>query len=142
MTEEAKLFGIAKSQIPAIALMSTFMAIVISMLAIAISMMIGMRSEMNANNSALRAEMNANNNALRAEMNANNNALRAEFREDIRALDSRIDALSVEMAETNARIQNIERNLPDYDSLEARIGDIERGQALLNRRLDALSNAE
>ena len=68
-------------------------------------------------------------------VNGNINALRAETRADFRALDSRVDALTVEVAELNVRVANIEkqvanvktllesieRNLPDYGLTEDRL---------------------
>ena len=104
-----------------------------------------LRAETNANFNAMRAEMNANDNALgaeintlRSDMNANDNALRSE----IRSLDDRVDALTVKMAETNARLENIERQLPFYNSLIERLGILERAQTRLTERLDAFINGE
>ena len=141
-TEETTFLGIPKSQFPSVALRATFMTITISLLAVAISIMTGMRSDMNANDNAIRAEMNANNIALRSEMNANNIALRSEMnandnalRADIKDIDDRIDALSVE---TNARLESIERQIPDYNDIEARFSAIERDQTRIRQRLDAL----
>ena len=155
MTQNSDTFlGFDKKQIP-----------LLSLLLAGLIMLAGMFYQVNSNINALRADMNA----LRAEMNANDIAHRA----DIRALDSRVDALtvevaksnvridvlSVEAAETNARIENIERrvenierSLPDYASVDerlddlerdqARIADLEREQARLIQLVNALSNAE
>ena len=157
--EETKFLGIPKSQFPSAALRATSVTVIISLLAIAVSIMIGMRSDMNANDNAIRAEviafraetntninalrseMNANDNALRSEMNANDNALRAEIntlRADIKDLDDRVDALTVEMSGTNAQIESIERQIPDYNDIDARFNSIEREQNRLRQRMDAL----
>lgn len=42
-------------------------------------------------------------------------------------------------ANDNARLANVERLLPEYDSLRARIDAVERGQAALADRIDALA---
>ena len=135
MTEDNSTFlGFDKKQIP-----------LLSLLLAGFIMLAGMfyqvNSNMNANHAALRADniaLRADNNALRAEMTANDNALR----DDINDLDSRIDVLSVEAAETNARIVNIESRLPEYASVDERLDKIEREQARLNELVKALTNAE
>ena len=169
MIDNSTFLGFDKKQIP-----------LLSLLLAGFLMLAGMFYQLNANINALnaninalRAEMNANDNALRAEMNANINALRSEMnalrsetnadinavRDDVSDLDSRIDVLSVEAAETNARIvniegriENIERSLPAYayvderiDKLEreqARITELEREQARLNQLVADLVSAE
>ena len=152
MTQDNSTFlGFDKKQIP-----------ILSLLLAGLIMLAGMFYQINSNINALRADMNA----LRAEMNANDIAHRA----DIRALDSRVDALtvevakanvridvlSVEAAETNARIENIERrvenierrvenierNLPDYAYVDERLDGLEREQARLAELVKVLTNAE
>ena len=66
--------------------------------------------------------LNANMNSFRAEMVVNDNA--------------RCDDMN---ANDNARLANVERLLPEYDALHARIDAVERGQAALDDRIDALA---
>ena len=139
MTDNATFLGFDKKQIP-----------ILSLLLAGFLMLAGMFYQLNANINSFRAETNANINALNSRvdalqtvMTANDNALRAEMtandnalRDDINDLDSRIDVLSVEAAETNARmvniesrIENIERSLPAYASVDIRLAELEREQA-------------
>ena len=141
MTDNTKFLGFNKAQIP-----------ILSLLLAGFIMLAGMfyqlNASQNANYAALRADniaLRADNNALRAEMNAlrsdviaSDNAHRAEIND----LDSRIDILSVEAAETNARIVNIESRLPEYASVDERLDGLEREQARLAELVKALTNAE
>ena len=162
MTDNTKFLGFDKAQIPLLSL------ILAGFLMLA-GMFYQLNANMNANYAAHRADIHAlnsrvdalqsvmisNDNALRTEMNA----LRSETSADINDLDSRIDVLSVEAAETNARIvniegriENIERSLPAYayvderiDKLEreqARITELEREQARINELVADLVSAE
>ena len=134
MTDNTTFLGFDKKQIPLLALLATIVGTLIAFGGIIIALHLGTRSDMNANHAELRADINtlqsvtnANDNALRAEMTANDNALRS----DINALRSDINALAIEMAETNARIENIERSLPQYAFVDERLDDLEREQARL-----------
>ena len=160
MTQENTTFlGFDRKQIP-----------LLSLILAGFIMLAGMFYQLNANVNALSAKMDAlsarmdaNDNALRAEMNANDRALRTEiiamraeivandnaFRAEIRALDVRVNDVAVEMVktnarmtETNARLENIERLLPEYDSLDTRLNAVERDQTLTTDRIDALVSAE
>ena len=97
-------------------------------------MQIGLRSDMNANYAAHRADIHA--------LNSRVDALRAETRAEINDLDSRIDALTVEAAESNVRIENIARSLPEYASVDERLDEIERELARLSELVNALTNSE
>ena len=146
--EETKFLGIPKSQLPIAALMVAILGVIIGLFALQTAYI----AAVNANVNSLRAEMIA----FRAETNSNDNALRSDFREDVRALDARVDALTVVVVEMNARVahidarlantelnvENIERMLPDYNAIEARFSAIERDQTRINQRIDALPNPE
>ena len=142
MTQDnTTLLGFDKKQIP-----------LLSLILAGFLMLAGMFYQLNANINALRAdvnalrpEMNANDiahraeiNTLRSETNASINALRSEINAlrsetnaDIDALRADINALTVKMAETNARIENIKRNLPAYASVDERLDKLGREQARL-----------
>ena len=158
-TQDSDTFlGFDKKQIPILALLVAILGVFIAFGGIIIALQMGTRSDMNANHAELRADIRAVNSrvdTLQSVMNANDNALR----DDINDLDSRIDILSVEAAETNARIENIERRveniergLPDYASVDvrlaelereqARLADIERELARLNQLVKTLTNSE
>ena len=91
-------------------------------------------------------------NTLQTTVNANDNATR----NDIQALDSRIDALSLEAAKTNAqvgniesdiedvekRLVNIERQFPNYHSVDARLNALEFKQARISELIAELVNSE
>ena len=152
MTQQSDTFlGFDKKQIPLLALLAAVVGVFIAIGGIIIALLLGLSSDMNALNSrvdTLQAVMIANDNAIRSEMTANNNA----FRDDINALRADVNALTVEMAETNARIENIERNLPAYASVDerldkleieqARLDELEIEQARLNELVKTLTNPE
>ena len=135
MTQNSDTFlGFEKKQIPLLALLVAFGGIIIAL-------QMGMRSDMNANHAATQADIHALHSrvdalhgrvdALQLAMNANDNALRDD-----------INALTVEMAETNARIVNIESRLPEYASVDERLDQLEREQARLSELVADLVNAE
>ena len=158
MTEEKAMtiWGFSKNQIAFIGAVATIsVSIGVAIGGAIIALLIGLGGDINA----LRSDMNANDNALRSDMNANDNALR----DDIQSLDSRVDALSVEAAETNASIRNVEtrldavesrlnavesrlngveRQLLNYGSVDDRLDVIEREQTRLNEVVSDLVNAE
>ena len=166
MTQNSDTFlGFDKAQIPLLSLLLAGLIMLAGMFYQVNSNINALRADVNA----LRAEMNANDIAHRAELNAlrsEMSALRAETNTDINAvrvdvsdLDSRIDVLSVQAAETNARIvniesriENIERSLPEYASIESRLPEyasvderldgLEREQARLAELVKTLTNAE
>ena len=142
MTQDNSTFlGFEKKQIPLLALLIAFGGIIIAL-------QIGTRSDMNANHAATQADIHALNNrvdtlnnrvdTLQAVMIASDNALR----DDINALRTDINDLAVEMAETNARIVNIESRLPEYASVDERLDQLEREQARLSELVADLVNAE
>ena len=118
-----------------------------------IATVIGLFSMMNSsinrlddNITALRAEQKADLDALRAEQKADLDALRAEQKADFDALNADVDALSADVFELKldtvqimARIEEIERRLPDIESVDGRLDELEREQALIKERLDALA---
>ena len=122
MTQDNNTFlGFEKKQIPILALLATVGGVLIAFGGIIIALQMGTRSDMNANYNAHRA--------------------------DIRALDSRVDTLSVEAAETNARLDNIERRLENterqVDALtveavetNARLENVERRVENTERRVE------
>ena len=146
MTQDNTTFlGFDKKQIPLLSLLLAGLIMLAGMFYQVNSNINALRADVNA----LRAEMNANDNAHRAEINtlrsdtnASINALRSETSADINDLDSRIDVLSVEAAETNARIVNIESRLPEYASVDERLDGLEREQARLAELVKALANSE
>ena len=152
MTDNSTFLGFDKKQIPLLALLAAFGGIIIAL-------QMGMRSDMNANHAATQADIHdlhsridALDNAHRADMNALRSeisALRSETNAEINDLDSRIDVLSVEAAETNARIvniegriENIERSLPAYAYVDERIDGLELEQARINELVADLVSAE
>ena len=135
MTQDNTAFlGFEKKQIP-----------LLSLILAGFIMLAGMFYQLNANQNANHAATQADIHALhsrvdtlQAVMNANDNAHRAEMN----ALRDDIKALSVEAAETNARIVNIESRLPEYASVDERLDRLEREQARLNQLVADLVNAE
>ena len=105
--EEARFLGIGLSQLPIAALILAVSGIIITLLIFAINAI----NAANANANALRAEMIG----LRSDMNANDNALRSEFRADLRALeerfDRRIDALSADVVAIKIDLALIKRRV-------------------------------
>ena len=152
MTDNTKFLGFDKAQIPLLSLLLAGLIMLAGMFYQVNSNINALRADVNA----LRAEMNANDiahraeiNTLRSETNANINALRSEMNalrtetnSDIDALRADINALTLEMAETNARIENIERSLPGYAYMDDRLDGLEREQARLNELVKALTNPE
>ena len=162
MTDNTKFLGFDKAQIPLLSL------ILAGFLTLA-GMFYQFNANMNANHAetqadihalhsridALNSRVDALDSAHRADMNALRSeisTLRSETNADIDALRADINALSVEVAETNARIENIERSLPAYASVDerldkleieqARLDEIEREQARLNELIADFVNAE
>ena len=142
MTQDNSTFlGFDKKQIP---LLSLILAGFI-MLA---GMFYQLNSNQNANHAATQADIHALHSrvdALQSVMVANDNALRADMnavRDDMNALRTDINDLAVEMAETNARIVNIESRLPEYASVDERLDQLEREQARLSELVADLVNAE
>ena len=141
MTDNTTFLGFDKKQIPLLALLAAFGGILIAFGGIIIALQMGTRSDMNANHAATQADIHALHSrvdTLQAVMNANDNAHRAEMN----ALRDDIKALSVEAAETNARIVNIENRLPEYASVDERLDELEREQARLSELVADLVNAE
>ena len=142
MTQDNNTFlGFDKKQIPLLALLAAFGGILIAFGGIIIALQMGTRSDVNANHAATQADIHALNSrvdALQSVMVANDNAHRAEMN----ALRDDIKDLSVEAAETNARIVNIESRLPEYASVDERLDHLEREQARLNQLVADLVNAE
>jgi len=120
-----------------------------------IATVIGLFSMMNSsinrlddNITALRAEQKADLDALRAEQKSDIDALRAEQKADFDALNADVDALSADVFELKldtvqimARIEEIERRLPEIESVDGRLDELEREQALIKERLDALASS-
>ena len=148
MTDNTTFLGFEKKQIP-----------LLSLLLAGLIMLAGMFYQVNSNINALRADVNALNSRIdaldsahRADMNALRSeidALRSETNAEINALRSDIKDLSVEAAETNARIvniesriENIERSLPNYAYMDDRLDGLEREQARLSELVKALTNPE
>ena len=135
MTQDNTAFlGFEKKQIP-----------LLSLILAGFIMLAGMFYQLNANQNANHAATQADIHALHSRVDAlqsvmvsNDNAHRAEMN----ALRDDIKALSVEAAETNARIVNIESRLPEYASVDERLDHLEREQARLNQLVADLVNAE
>ena len=73
-------------------------------------------------------------------------ALRAELKADIRELGETVDALSADVVELKlttteirVRVEEIERRMPQIESMDGRLVELEKGQARLRERVDALS---
>ena len=134
MTDNTTFLGFEKKQIP---LLSLILAGFI-MLA---GMFYQVNANQNANHAATQADIHALHSrvdALQSVMVANDTAHRAEMN----ALRDDIKDLSVEAAETNARIVNIESRLPEYASVDERLDHLEREQARLSELVADLVNAE
>ena len=115
-------------------------------------------------NNGLRAEMSAQS-ALIASVDARLAAMETDIRElkdAMNALEADVVELKLEVAQIKVRLDNIERRLsvvesrlsdvesrlavvdsrlPDVESMDVRLGDLEREQARLSARVDALSKA-
>ena len=142
MTQDNNTFlGFEKKQIP-----------LLSLILAGFIMLAGMFYQINANQNANHAATQADIHALHSRVDAlqsvmvsNDNALRADMnavRDDVNAVRDDIKDLSVEAAETNARIVNIESRLPEYASVDERLDHLEREQARLNQLVADLVNAE
>ena len=112
------------------------------------SMMNSRINQLDNDITAFRAEQKAEFSALRAERKADLDALRAERKADFDALSADIDALSADIFELKldtvqimARIEEIERRLPEIESVDGRLDELEREQALIKERLDALASS-
>ena len=116
-----------------------------------LSMNDGVRNEL-AEQGAQLAAQSAAIEALRAELQAQRSENRSEFQElgeDVDALSADVVDLKIGYAETNGRLDSIEvrlsaleRRLPDAESIDDRFDDLEREQAALKERIDALASAE
>ena len=151
-TTETKLLGMTPLQAALVGALAGIFCVTLATLAIVISVLFSV----NANTSALRAEMVANDNAHRAEMNAMRsemnamrsemNAMRSEMNANDKATREELAEVKLETVKINGRLDsiegrlaNVERLLPEYDALHARIDAVERGQAALDDRVDALA---
>ena len=97
-----------------------------------------------ATNAAI-ADVAAQTAANGAAIEANGASIR-EIKDDLNALTSDVVDLKVETAEIKGkldniefRVTNIENGLPDYESVDNRLEDLERGQADLKARVDAIA---
>ena len=116
---------------------------------------LSMNNEMRSEMAALGAQLAAQGAAIEA-LSSDLQTLRAENRAEFRELGEEIDALSADVvelkigyAETNGRLDSIEirlsaveRRLPDVESMDDRLDDLEREQATLKERVDALASAD
>ena len=139
MDESNKFLGMNKSDLPGIGLQLTILVVVISLF-----------NMQNAAINRLGDEMTA----LRSEMREDNATLRSELKDDIRELSDDLDALENEVgavgsdlnalkldtAEIKVRIEEIERRILPLESVDGRLDDLEREQAQLRERMDALSS--
>ena len=103
------------------------------------------RAETSSDIQSLRSEIQA----LRSDTRSDIQALRAETSSEILSLRSEVRALTVDVNEVKldvvqikGRVENIERRLPDVESVGERLDGLELGQAKLNERVDALYAAE
>ena len=66
-------------------------------------------------------------------------ALRTELKTDIDELRADVVELKLTTTEISVRLEEIERRMPQVESMDSRLDALERGQARLNERVDALS---
>ena len=107
-----------------------------------IATVIGLFSMMNSSINRLDNNITA----LRAEQKEELSALRAEQKAEISELSENIDALSAEVIELKlettqirVRVEEIERRMPEIESVDGRLDELEREQARIKELLDALA---
>ena len=66
-------------------------------------------------------------------------ALRSELKTDIAALQADVVELKITTTEISVRVEEIERRMPQIESMDGRRVELEKGQARLRERVDALS---
>ena len=156
--EEAKFLGVKRETL-------TVAGVVFAPSFTMLLAVVALFSVMNANMNRLNSSLTA----IAAQGAANGAAIES-LRLDVREVNDDLDALSAEVIELRletveikgrvanieawaasiegrvtiieSRVTNIERNLPDVESVNSRLDNLEREQAALTGRVDALAAAE
>ena len=138
MQESNKFLGMDKGNLPILALSLITLAVII----ILFDMQTSAINRLDANISAMRAEQREDSAALRSELKE---AIR-ELSDDLDALEGKLDALGsdlnalkIDTAEIKVRVEEIERRMSPLESVDGRLDELEREQARLRERVDALS---
>ena len=128
MQESNKFLGMDKGNLPVLGLQLTILAVVISLF--------------NMQNSAIN-RLEDNMTATRAELKEDIRELGNELdslEDDMDALGSDLNALKIDTAEIKVRVEEIERRMSPLEAVDGRLDELEREQARLRERVDALSS--
>ena len=120
----------------------TIIGVIVAICAPALTMIVTVIGLFSMMNSSIN-RLDNNITALRAELKAEIATLRTE---DIRELSEEVDALRADVVELKittteikVRVEDIERRMPQIESMDGRLVELEKGQARLRERVDALS---
>ena len=116
----------------------TIIGVIVAICAPALTMIVTVIGLFSMMNSSIN-RLDNNITALRSEMKADIDALRGELKVDIDALRADVVELKITTTEINVRLEEIERRMPQIESMDGRLAEVERGQARLRERVDALS---
>ena len=116
----------------------TIIGVIVAICAPALTMIVTVIGLFNMMNSSIN-RLDNNITALRSEMKADIDALRGNLKVDIDALRADVVELKITTTEINVRLEEIERRMPQIESMDGRLVELEKGQARLRERVDALS---
>lgn len=146
MEDSNKFLGMDKGNLPVLGLLLTILVVVISLFNMqnaAINRlgdeMAALRSEMREDNATLRSELKDDIRALSDDLDALENEMDA-LENEMGAVGSDLNALKLDTAEIKVRIAEIERRMLPLESVNGRLDELEREQAQLKERVDALSS--
>ena len=146
MDESNKFLGMDKGNLPVLGLLLTILVVVISLFNMqnaAINRlgdeMAALRSEMREDNATLRSELKDDIRELSDDLDALENEMDA-LENEMGAVGSDLNALKLDTAEIKVRIAEIERRMLPLESVNGRLDELEREQAQLRERVDALSS--
>ena len=138
MQEPNKFLGMDKGNLPVLGLSLITLAVII----ILFNMQISAINRLNDKITAMGAEQREDNALLRSELKED---IR-ELSDDLDALEGKLDALGsdlnalkIDTAEIKVRVAEIERRMLTLESVDGRLDELEREQARLKERVDALS---
>ena len=159
---DGKFWGVKRETLTAVGMI---FAPTLTTLLVVAALFVALFNAMNSSVNRLDDSLKATNAAIAdvAAQTAANGASIREIKDDINVLTADVVELKVETAEikgkleniefrvtnietrvTNieTRVTNIENGLPDYESVDNRLESLERGQADLRTRVDAIAAAE
>ena len=142
MEDKNTFLGVNRGAITIIGVIVAICAPALTMIVTVIGLFNMMNSSINRldnNITALRSELKTDIAALRSEQKADTAALRSELKTDIAALQADVVELKLTTTEISVRVEEIERRMPQIESMDGRLVELKKGQARLRERLDALS---